>query len=128
MCREPLQHEPGCRSNGIPKLVQLLRCPDLAVAASAAGALQNIAREVASRLILCDTDCPAALADLVASGDAQAQVRRLLHALLRRLRVRILPGAAALCTCLFLCHHIQLDWCDGSEYDEAGKCSHVWNM
>lgn len=65
----------ACSCNGIPKLVRLLRSDDTAVAASAAGALQNIAREVASRLILCDTDCPAALAALVASGDAQAQVR-----------------------------------------------------
>jgi hypothetical protein len=44
------------------------------VAASAAGALQNVSREVASRMIIWDTNCTPALADLLATGDAHAQV------------------------------------------------------
>jgi hypothetical protein len=54
--------------------VKLLKHPNLSVAASAAGALQNLAREVASRLLIWDMECTGALAALVATGDAQAQV------------------------------------------------------
>ena len=63
-----------CRSNGIPKLVKLLRHEHQAVTASAAGALQNVAREVASRMIICDMDCIHPLADLLSSPDMHAQV------------------------------------------------------
>jgi Armadillo/beta-catenin-like repeat len=64
-----------CRSNGIPKLVKLLRAADVAVAASAAGALQNVAREVASRMLICDMDCVDPLARLLACEDITAQAR-----------------------------------------------------
>ena len=53
----------------------LLRDDDITVAASAAGTLQNVAREVAARLIIFDTDCVAPLAALLSSGDTTAQVR-----------------------------------------------------
>jgi hypothetical protein len=65
---------PYCRCNGIPRVVRLLRDTDLQVAASAAGTLQNIAREVASRLMICDMDCTDALTALLCCGDSAAQV------------------------------------------------------
>lgn len=64
----------ACRSDGIPKLVQLLRHEQQHIAASAAGALQNVAREVASRMVICDTECVQPLADLLSSNNVQAQV------------------------------------------------------
>lgn len=66
--------ELACRSNGIPKLVKLLKHEQQQIAASAAGALQNVAREVASRMVICDTDCVKPLADLLSSPNVQAQV------------------------------------------------------
>ena len=54
--------------------MRLLKDSSLVVAASAAGALQNVSREVASRMIIWDTNCTPALADLVATGNANAQV------------------------------------------------------
>lgn len=62
------------RCNGIPKLVKLLKDPSLVIAASAAGALQNVSREVASRMIIWDTNCTPALANLISTGEAHAQV------------------------------------------------------
>ena len=64
-----------CSNNGIPKLVKLLSSPSTPVAASAAGALQNVAREVASRMVICDMACVPPLARLLASEDVTAQVR-----------------------------------------------------
>jgi Armadillo/beta-catenin-like repeat len=63
-----------CRNNGIPRLATLLRAEDTTVASSAAGTLQNVAREVASRMVVADLDCTADFARLLASRDAHAQV------------------------------------------------------
>ena len=62
------------RHHGIPKLAALLRDSDVHIAASAAGTLQNVAREVASRMVICDMDCTEALAALLSCGDTTAQV------------------------------------------------------
>lgn len=68
------QQNCGCSSNGIPQLVTLLRSDAIATAASAAGTLQNVAREVASRLLICDLQCTPQLATLLSSADVTAQV------------------------------------------------------
>jgi hypothetical protein len=50
--------------------------PQPAIAGSAAGALQNVSREVASRLIIRDSGAVLALADLLVEGkELQTQVR-----------------------------------------------------
>ena len=64
----------ACRTNGIPALVALLRSESLATAASAAGTLQNVAREVASRLLICGLNCTPQLATLLSCEDVTAQV------------------------------------------------------
>jgi hypothetical protein len=55
-------------------VIKLLQDVDLQVAACAAGTLQNIAREVSSRIIICDLDCTDGLTALLCCGDTAAQV------------------------------------------------------
>ena len=55
-------------------MIELLHSPSPAVFGSAAGALQNVSREVASRRIIRDAGAAEPLATLLMGGDVQAQV------------------------------------------------------
>lgn len=54
------------------------RSSDCAICGSAAGALQNVSREVASRMIIREMDTVCPLADLLSSSDLQVKTTLLM--------------------------------------------------
>jgi hypothetical protein len=60
---------------GINTIVEFLACDDMALVTSAAGALQNMAREAQSRLALLETDSVALLSRLLFANDVECQCK-----------------------------------------------------